>query len=96
MVGPGPLPSMVATTEPTATPGDGIEPESADRVEDDGLRPRQLQADLRDPMQSTPQRDHLGEDLACGVKVGVGDACRLHRPSMAIRPGPDGTGRSKG
>ena len=71
--------------------GDGIEPESADRVEDDGLRPRQLQADLRDPMQSTPQRDHLGEDLACGVKVGVGDACRLHRLSMANRSGPDGT-----
>ena len=74
--------------------GDGFQAEPTDGVEDEGLGPRQLQPDLRDPMQATPQRDHLGEDLTCGVEVGVGDAGLLHRPSMANRSGPGGTERS--
>ena len=48
---------------------DRVESEGPDGLHDDALRLGQREPHLRYPMQQTPLRDHLGEDLARGAEA---------------------------
>ena len=66
IVGPGRAPSMTATTDDGRLARPRLEPERAQRLDDDRLGPRQLEADLGMAVQPPSDVDDVGQDRLGG------------------------------